>query len=136
MISLQAPTFFKQASIIISGGLLLLISLLISKVLKRIINKERSPKMVEYFTPHDSYAFPSGHATGLASTTVFILFYDLHVGAVAVVLTLTIVIGRLMSHVHDIYDIIAGTLLGALVTYLLFDSVTSYVSTYLLPTFI
>ena len=132
-LSLGAHTFIEQIRILVVAVILLTFSLIISKILKKVINKSRSPNMQEYFIPHDKYAFPSGHATGLASVTIFLFFNSIILGTLGLMLTLFTVIARVKSHVHDSYDIVAGLVLGSSITFFLFTPVTTFVAKYVVP---
>jgi membrane-associated phospholipid phosphatase len=92
-------------------AVLALFSVMVARVIKRFIGKRRHEGR---WLPVSGYAFPSTHATGLASLLVStygdIIFYIIFVGAVI------ILFGRVTTRVHDYKDIIAGLLLGTFVT--------------------
>lgn len=71
---------------------MLFLSLAVAVILKRIIHKKRPPKKVEFFTPYNKYAFPSGHATGLFSVTYVIFLTSIPLGIVALDISFFIVI--------------------------------------------
>ena len=133
-LSLQAPNGIEQLNILVIGGTLLIISLAISKILKRLINKPRPPIETEFFIPHDKYAFPSGHAAGLFSLTVFILTYDIWLGIFSSLFSFIVIIARVKSNVHYTDDIIAGSFLGVVVTWVLLPQISNLVTVYLVPT--
>ena len=120
----------------LTGGSLLLLSLTIAKVLKRTIHKKRPPKKKELFMPFDTYAFPSGHATGLSSITLFIFLYSIPLGICSLIISLVIVIARVESYVHDTVDIIGGIIVGSLVTYTSYPIVLNFVDVYISPLFL
>lgn len=130
-LSLQTNSFIEQVSILLIGGILLVISLLVSKILKKLINIPRPHSDLKFFEPHDQHAFPSGHATGLFSLTTFIFSMSNMFGLLALFFTLIVVIARVKAYVHYGRDIVAGSLLGVVVTLLFFTSITNLVHSYL-----
>lgn len=133
ILSLQQNTLFSAVGIVLIGGSLLIISVATTKIFKYLIHKSRPPKDQELFTPLDTYAFPSGHATGLASVSMYITLNSVILGAIAIVVSLIIVYARVKSRVHDTYDIVAGTIVGVAVTLLMVHHVTNYISGYFIP---
>lgn len=133
---LQFPTTYEKLGVLNSGILLLLISLLVTKVIKRIVRKRRPPKKVEYFIPFDRYAFPSAHSTTLFSIAVFILSQDLVFGILSFSIAMIIVVARIQSRVHDAMDIFGGFVVGVSVTYYLMPYVVSWVNSFLVPAFL
>lgn len=134
ILSLQEDSLLKKVSIVFTGGALLILSVATTKILKYLIHKSRPPKDQELFTPFDTYAFPSGHATGLASVTTYITLNSSTLGLIAAGITLIIVYARVKARVHDTYDIIAGIIVGVVVTYLMINYTTNYVMGYFVPT--
>ena len=102
----------------IVGLLMLLTSLLTASLLKRFIHKKRPPKRQEYFKPFGTYAFPSGHATGMVAVAFYILFVNQLLGLISLVIACIVMIARVKARVHDVYDMIGGALLGALFAYI------------------
>lgn len=130
---LQQPSLYEQARVVFVGGGLLFLALATSVILKRVIHKKRPPRKVELFIPYNKYAFPSGHATGLFSITLFLFTENKFLGGLSLFLSLLIVTARVKSNVHDAIDIIGGAILGVMVTYNAMPYVDSYITTYLLP---
>jgi undecaprenyl-diphosphatase len=127
-----SPGLFSSALLFLSATICLLVSVAAAKVLKQIIRKKRPAAKTEYFRPFDTYAFPSGHATGLFSVTYFIASIDIMFGAVSLLVTLFILSGRVKSHVHDTVDMLGGAFLGVVLTYILMPSVTESFVPYLI----
>jgi undecaprenyl-diphosphatase len=126
-------TMIQRVGTVFSGGSLLLISLSVTKVLKRIIHKRRPPRKVEFFMPFDRYAFPSGHATALASISLFMIMQNTLLGSIISLISLIIVIARVQSRVHYGLDIVGGVIVGIIITYFTMPYVVGYVNFYLLP---
>ena len=135
-VGLQENSLYASITTYLTGGSLVLLSLAITKILKRIIHKKRPPKKVELFMPFDTFAFPSGHATALSSITLFILLHSIPLGICVLICSLMIVIARVRSYVHDTIDIIAGIVVGVSITYFLHPYVFLFVAVYLSPTFL
>ena len=130
---LYAPTRSDTIGILVSGVVLLLLSLLVTKIIKRIVHKRRPPKKIEYFIPFDRYAFPSAHSTALFSITAFMLSQNIWFGIIAFLISLVIVIARVKSHVHDFSDILGGFIVGIGVTYYAMPYVVVSVHQYVIP---
>jgi undecaprenyl-diphosphatase len=113
----QRENISEALAIFCTGTMLLLLSLFITKLLKIIIRKKRPAKRIEFFEPFDTYAFPSGHATALASLVLFVSVYSTAIGSIMCLVGLAVVIARVQSHVHYVSDIIGGITVGLLVTY-------------------
>lgn len=133
VVGLQAPSLPEKIGTLVSGIILLLVSLLVTKIIKRIVHKRRPPKRIEYFIPFDRYAFPSAHSTTLFSITAFILSQNLWIGIISCIVSLTIVIARVKSNVHDFSDILGGFAVGISVTFYCMPYVTSFVYSSLVP---
>ncbi len=133
LLALEESTSARQMGVLTASGILLIISLALTKVLKRIFHKRRPPHKL--FIPVDRYAFPSGHATGLAAICTFILSYDIVLGLISIFIAIIIALARIRSNVHDGYDMIVGACVGMVITYTLLNPVVNYVFGYLLPTF-
>lgn len=123
----------EKVVVLFAGVTLLGVSLLVTKILKRIIRKKRPPQRVEFFVPFDRYAFPSAHATALFSMTLFILSQNVWIGLASLMVSVLIVIARVQSHVHDYVDIVGGFFVGVVATYGLMVYVTTYVNTVVVP---
>jgi membrane-associated phospholipid phosphatase len=123
-------------SLFISGTILLLVSVGITKVLKVLIRKKRPPERIEYFQPFDTYAFPSGHATGLLSVTFFMGSHSTLFGILALLTSFTILLARVKSHVHDGLDMFAGACVGILVTYSLMPFTEAALVPYMVNAFL
>lgn len=98
---------------LILSGLFSFISVLVSKLLKRIIAKKRNTKD-QTFPTKNTYAFPSSHAAGLSSLVVSTLGDPLWI--FIAVSTVVILLARVKARVHDYKDIIGGLLVGSSVT--------------------
>ncbi len=133
LLALQSPTLPERAGVIITCLVLFLFAVLVTKILKRIIRKRRPSKKIEYFIPFDTYAFPSAHATALFSISAFIISQNIWSGIISFGVSLCVVIARVKSHVHDFSDILAGLVVGVLVTYYCMPYVTTWVYTSLIP---
>ena len=131
LLVLSQETLAEKVGLCITGNSVLFLSLAV--ILKRIIHKKRPPKKVEFFTPYNKYAFPSGHATGLFSITYVIFLTSIPLGIVALSISFFIVIARVKSHVHDLVDIIGGAFIGLVVTNVAIPYVVMYVNVLLLP---
>ncbi len=98
---------------LILTGVFAFLSVLVAKLLKRIINKKREVKD-QLFPTTSSYAFPSSHAAGLSSILVSTfgdpVWYFIATSAAFILLA------RVKGKVHDIKDIVGGLLVGSLVT--------------------
>jgi membrane-associated phospholipid phosphatase len=131
--ALFGKTFFKSIEIILVGGMLLVISLTIAKILKKVIRKARPLKRTEMFQPFDRYAFPSAHSASLFALTAYILGQNLLIGVLSLICTVLIVVGRVKTHVHDYVDIAGGFVIGVAVTFYTAPYIIIYVTTYLIP---
>ncbi len=130
---LQGENVSEKSIILFSGLILLIVTLTVAKIIKKIIHKRRPLKKTELFVPFDRYAFPSAHSASLFSITVFILSQHLWLGVVSLITTLLIVIARVESRVHDYLDIAGGFVIGVGITYYLAPYVLTYVTIYLVP---
>jgi membrane-associated phospholipid phosphatase len=124
----------QQLEVLLVGGMLLVLSLTIAKILKKIVHKRRPLKKTEMFKPFDRYAFPSAHSATLFALTVYVLGQNLFVGILSLFITICIVIARVKTHVHDYVDIGGGFVIGVATVYYVAPYVIMYVTTYLLPT--
>ncbi len=98
---------------LILSGLFSFISVLVAKLLKRIIVKKRNTK-AQMFSTGDIYAFPSSHAAGLSSLIISTLGDPVWI--FIAVSSAIILLARVKSKVHDYKDIIGGLLVGSVVT--------------------
>lgn len=117
--SLREHDALQKVVVFLSGTIILCIALLCMKILKRIFRKHRQYKDGTLFIPKDSYAFPSGHATGIATLVTYIFDKNVEIGIIALCFGALVVASRVMSHVHDIVDVIGGIVLGVSITLLL-----------------
>ncbi len=131
--ALLGENLSTQVEIILVGGMLLVISLTIAKILKKIIRKARPSKRTELFQPFDRYAFPSAHSASLFALTAYTLGQNLLIGILSLVCTVLIVVGRVKTNVHDYVDIAGGFVIGVAVAFYLAPYIIVYVSTYLVP---
>jgi membrane-associated phospholipid phosphatase len=102
----------------IVGVIMLLASLVTASIIKRIVHKKRPPKRQEYFKPFGTYAFPSGHATGMVAIAMYIFFSNQVLGLISFIVALIVMIARVRARVHDIYDMLGGAMLGLLFAYI------------------
>ncbi len=129
-------TFTKQLEVLLVGGMLLVISLTIAKILKKIIRKPRPLKRTELFKPFDRYAFPSAHSASLFGLTSYIVGQNIWIGVASLLVTVFIVVGRVKTNVHDYVDIAGGFVIGVSVTYYLSPYIILYVSGYIIPVYL
>lgn len=130
--SLSRDSSLEKVGMFISGSIVLFVALITMKLLKRVIGKYRPEMNKELFVPYDSYAFPSGHATGISAIAFFIFEHSVFFGLMSVILGILVLGARIQSHVHDYIDIVGGIILGVLVAYFLSPFVESSVNSYLL----
>ncbi|MBP6888619.1 MAG: phosphatase PAP2 family protein [Candidatus Pacebacteria bacterium] len=136
IISLQKHSWVEEMEVFVTGGVVLLLSLTVAKILKHVFRKYRPGLSSQFFKPRGFYAFPSGHATGLASVSSFITRIDLVLGFFAWVTALLVMYARVKAHVHDVYDMVGGVIVGLLVTYYVTPIATQYVLSFLVPSFL
>ena len=102
---------------IFSGVVLILVSLFVAHILKKLFHKKRPPKNQELFIPADRYAFPSEHATALAALSVIVVSENVLLGVVVIITGLVIVICRVLARVHRPQDMVLGSMIGAAIAY-------------------
>lgn len=103
--------------VLLLSGLFSFISVLVAKLLKKVIAKKRN-KVGQLFPTKNTYAFPSSHAAGLSS--LLLSTYGDPVFIFIAISTAIILLARVRAKVHDYKDIIGGLLVGGTVTSLLF----------------
>jgi undecaprenyl-diphosphatase len=136
ILSVRQKDTVVAVAVFVSGVIVLLISVIVTKILKVIIHKKRPPERIEYFEPFDRYAFPSGHATGLFSITLFMWSQSTLFGILGLLVTVLILTARVKSHVHDVVDIVAGACVGSVVTYVAMSWTESMLVPYLINSFL
>ncbi|HDD46189.1 MAG TPA: phosphatase PAP2 family protein [Candidatus Aenigmarchaeota archaeon] len=84
--------------------------------------------MCNPYCPLDS-SFPSGHTSGIFSAiTAFTIFYRRKKYCVLYLLPALVGVSRYMLHVHTLFDIMGGALIGILVPSLLYPIFRSYLT--------
>ncbi len=73
--------------------------------------------VVSLFTPDDLNAFPSGHATFFSALAVGLYFYHKKLGIFFGVCAIIIALARVIAGVHFPGDILAGFVLGGVISY-------------------
>lgn len=99
-------------------GFYSLISVLVAKLLKRVIKKKRVHHGEALFQTDSPYGFPSSHAAGLSSLALST--YGFPIWFFVVVASAIILLSRVKSNVHSVKEIVAGLLVGVAVTLFLF----------------
>ncbi len=105
-------------------GIILFISLGINNFLKVLVHRQRPylvDSTVENLRPETSqgFSFPSGH-TQIVSTTYFSLYYILKkkwLLILAITVSVLVAISRMYIGVHYLTDVLAGLILGILISY-------------------
>ena len=133
VLAYRQPTQEEGVIFFLTVSILLITALIIQKILKRIIHKSRPRQSEDVFTPLDTFAFPSGHATGLTVLMLFVFDRDATLGFILLILSTCVLTARILSNVHDIKDIIGGIVLGAVATYFLTTPIQNFVAVYLVP---
>ncbi len=111
----------EAALFIIAAGTSTLLALLCTSVIKYLVRKPRSAERV--FSSHDVYAFPSGHATGLASISYSTYLQGYPIFWAVILMSVIIVFARVRLKVHDYKDIIAGIFVGVIVAHYMFRAI-------------
>lgn len=102
-------------AIIVSWGISSIIKSLIPTLRPFMLNG-RNPLTLTI--PIDG-AFPSTHATVAFACAISVLLHSKKSGAVFIVLAVLVSIGRVMSNVHHLPDVIAGVIIGTVAAYAL-----------------
>jgi membrane-associated phospholipid phosphatase len=121
----------EKVTVFVAGSLLLLVALLFAKLLKRLINRKRPERCVEFFKPKNVHAFPSGHTTGLIVLAFFMIGKSIPFGVLALCIACVVMIARIRVHLHDGIDILGGIILGVAVAYLATTYIELHVTQYL-----
>jgi undecaprenyl-diphosphatase len=106
----------------ISASAALLICSLVIQVIKKAINRPRPQLVLEglraFNVPICPYSFPSGH-TGASLAIALVILHHLPLfGAILIALSLIIGFSRIYLGVHYLSDVVAGGLIGTLVSML------------------
>jgi undecaprenyl-diphosphatase len=117
---IKDPTIIKAG---VTAGLGLLICSTGIQLLKKKVNRPRPQFMVEglkvFDVPICPYSFPSGHTGASLATSLIILHYLPAFGAVLLGLSLLVGFSRVYLGVHFVSDVLAGGLIGGLVSLML-----------------
>lgn len=93
-------------------------------LLKQVIGGLRPFEFYQYLEPLFIYgggdSFPSGHATLFAALALMIIFLHKRVGVLFAVFAILISLGRVIAGVHYPIDILAGWMIGGIVSYLVY----------------
>ncbi|MEN9552158.1 MAG: superfamily [Candidatus Parcubacteria bacterium] len=125
----QLSSFEECLFRIINIGSIVTLAVCSAKLLKYIFKKHRPKHMAS--VPEDSYAFPSAHASGLMALTFTTYQVSQQFFAYILIVSLLIMYARVRSRVHDVYDMIGGTVVAFVVTISLKEQV-SYFSSYII----
>jgi undecaprenyl-diphosphatase len=89
---------------------------LISHTIKDIVAHPRPDLSVALIVPDSLYSFPSGHATLMFALAATMYAYDKKAGLFLAILAILTGIARVLAGVHYWYDIVAGAVLGYVVS--------------------
>lgn len=114
-------------------GLFMLIALIIgfiigNIILKNLIGRERpfiQLDLIPFINAPKGYSFPSGHSLSSFIGASCIFFINKKWGVLAFILAFLIAISRVLLVVHYPTDIIFGALLGILISFLLFKTLSN-----------
>jgi membrane-associated phospholipid phosphatase len=130
VISLSHLSSFEECLFrIIYIGSIVTLAVCSANLLKYIFKKHR-PKHME-FIPGNSYAFPSAHASGLMALTFSMYQVSQQFFVYILIVSLLIMYARVRSRVHDMYDMVGGTVLAFVVTITLKEQIF-YFSSYII----
>jgi len=118
--ALQINTYYQAG---INASVALLACSFVIQVIKKIINRPRPQLMLEglraFNVPICPYSFPSGH-TGASLTIALVIAHYLPLfGAILIALSCLIGFSRIYLGVHYLSDVVAGGLIGTLVSMLI-----------------
>jgi undecaprenyl-diphosphatase len=89
-------------------------------LVKFAVRRQRPRPAVEFvLLSYDHYSFPSGHAARMAALAVITGFFCPPLGGVAAAAALVVAVARVMVGVHYVSDVVAGLVIGVLVSWLL-----------------
>lgn len=91
----------------------------ISHTIKDIVAHPRPDLSVALIVPDSLYSFPSGHATLMFALAATMYAYDKKAGLFLAVLAILTGIARVLAGVHYWYDILAGAVLGYIVSFII-----------------
>lgn len=104
--------FKVSAAVVISGS--------ISQILKRTVNRIRPFLILNNLNIKkigiDDYSFPSGHTCAAFTLAVMVLMFNPFYGIISLILALGVGVSRIYLGVHFPTDVIAGMMLGTLVS--------------------
>ncbi len=110
----------KDKKIILRGIISVVLVFFVTDVLKLIIARPRPvPGSTGWFlnTPADAYSFPSKHASTAFSLATSVLLHKKMLGWISAVFAVLISISRFYLGAHYWSDIIAGAVLGILISF-------------------
>ena len=118
--------FYKHQSDNLAQLLVIGIGGLTSTIIKYITKRKRPDEQValKYIATGDQYSFPSGHATRMGITGMFMTLYYPVFGWIFFLWALGVCYGRIALQIHYFLDITCGIVLGisfGAVTYFLMD---------------
>ncbi|MHA1200174.1 MAG: phosphatase PAP2 family protein [Candidatus Heimdallarchaeaceae archaeon] len=125
---LMFDIFFKDQSDNLFQLIIIGLGGLTSTIIKYITKRKRPDEEValKYIATGDHYSFPSGHATRMGITALFMMLYYPAFGWIFALWAFGVCYGRIALQIHYFLDIIGGTILG-----LIFGAVTYFLMDYL-----
>lgn len=110
-------------------GVIMLISLLIGNMfgnafLKNLIGRNRpfiQLNFEPFIKPPFGYSFPSGHSLSSFAGATSIFHWNKKLGILALILATLIAISRVMLCVHYVSDILVGSVLGVLISFISYN---------------
>lgn len=110
----------RDRKIILRGLVALVLTFFISDVIKVIVARPRPAAISSSWflsTPADAYSFPSKHASTAFSLATSVILHKKVLGWIAAVFAVMISVSRFYLGAHYWSDIIAGAVLGIIISY-------------------